>query len=236
MLTGDGRLFHRYRDSEAAIPAHLNDYAFLIFGMIELYETTFETDYLKKAMHFNRILLDHFWDNEKGGLFLTADDGEELPVRQKEIYDGAIPSGNSIAMMNLLRLGRITANTDFEDKAAAIGRAFASDVQQIPSAYTQLMIATDFSIGPSYELVITGNPEADETKTMLHTVRQEYIPNKIVIFLPSEVDNFEISSIAPYTEYMSSIGEKTTAYVCTDYQCRAPTTDISTMLSLFNPA
>jgi uncharacterized protein YyaL (SSP411 family) len=234
MHTLDGRLLHRYREDEAALPAHLNDYVFMIYGMLELYETTFEADYLQKALEFNQILLKHFWDSENGGFYFTADDGEELLVRQKEIYDGAIPSGNSIAMLNLLRLGRIAANADLEDKASEIARAFAAEIQQMPSAYTQLMIAIDFSVGPSHELVITGNPEGDDTKTMLRTIRQEYIPNKIVLFLSSEFDNTDIKSIVPYTEYMLPIDGKATAYVCTDYRCKAPTTDISTMLSFLN--
>ena len=83
----------------------MDDYAFMIFGLLELYETTFETDYLEKALDFNQILLDHYWDNVNGGFFFTADDGETLLIRKKEIYDGAIPSGNSISMLNLLRLG-----------------------------------------------------------------------------------------------------------------------------------
>ena len=117
----------------------------MIFGLLEVYETTFETDYLEKALELNKIFLDHYWDNVNDGFFFTADDGEPLLIRKKEIYDGAIPSGNSIAMLNLLRLGRLTANSDFEKKAAAIGRAFYSSVCQQPAAYAQLMVALDFS-------------------------------------------------------------------------------------------
>ena len=119
MLDSGGRLLHRYRDGEAAIPGNLDDYTFLIHGLLELYETTFEVDYLKKALALNGHLLKHFWDNKNGGFYFTADDGESLLIRQKEIYDGAIPSGNSIAMLNLLRLGRITADSSLEAKAVA---------------------------------------------------------------------------------------------------------------------
>ena len=234
MLASDGRLLHRYRDGEAALPAHLDDYAFLIHGMLELYETTFEVDYLEKALRLNEYLLEHFWDDKNGGFYFTADDGEGLLIRQKEIYDGAIPSGNSIAMLNLLRLGRMTANSGLEQKAARIGRAFFENVRQSPSAYTQLMIAVDFAAGPSYEVVIAGDPRADDTGKLLRAVQQEFIPNKIVIFLPAGFDSSDIKHIAPFTRYQSTIDDKATAYVCVNHNCRLPTTDIDTMLSSLN--
>jgi len=234
MLASDGRLLHRYRDSEAALPAHLDDYAFLIHGMLELYETTFEVDYLKKALRLNEHLLEHFWDNENGGFYFTADDGEGLLIRQKEIYDGAIPSGNSIAMLNLFRLGRMTANPNLEQKAAEIGNAFYENVRQSPSAYTQLMIAVDFALEPSYEVIITGDPRAADTREMLRAVKREFIPNKIVIFLPTGFDSSDIKHIAPFTQNQSTINEKATAYVCVNYSCKLPTTDIDTMLLSLN--
>lgn len=112
--------------------------------MLELYETIFEVRYLQTALDLNRDLIEHFWDDNNGGFYSTADDAENLLVRQKEIYDGAIPSGNSVAMLNLLRLGWITVNSSLEEKAAKIGRAFSRNVKQSPSAYTQLMVAVDF--------------------------------------------------------------------------------------------
>ena len=234
MLASDGRLLHRYRDGEAAIPAHLDDYVFLIHGMLELYETTSDVDYLKRALRLNEYLLEHFWDDKNGGFYFTADDGEGLIARQKEIYDGAMPSGNSIAMLNLLRLGRITANPGLEEKAARIGRAFFENVRQSPSAYTQLMIAVDFAVGPSYEVVITGDPRAEDTREMLQAVGRRFIPNKVVIFLHVEPDSSEIKVIAPFTAHRSTIDDKATAYVCANHNCKLPTTDIDIMLSLLD--
>jgi uncharacterized protein YyaL (SSP411 family) len=232
MLTSDGRLFHRYRDGEAAVSGHLDDYAFLIHGLLELYETTFEVDFLKKAIGLNEHLMEHFWDDKNGGFYFTADDGEVLLVRQKEIYDGAIPSGNSIAMMNLLRLGRVTANSSLEEKATRIGRTFFENVRQLPSAYTQLMMAVDFAVGPSSELIVTGDPQADDTRKMLQAIQQVFIPNKIVIFLPATPDSLDIKTVAPFTADYSSIDGKATAYVCVNYGCNLPTTDANTFLVL----
>ena len=98
MRRDDGRLLHRYRDGQAAIPAHASDYAFLIWGLLELYDATFDANYLQTALELNDDFIKHFWDHSHGGFYFTADDAEPLLTRQKEIYDGAIPSGNSIAM------------------------------------------------------------------------------------------------------------------------------------------
>jgi uncharacterized protein YyaL (SSP411 family) len=232
MIDSEGRLLHRYRDGEAAIPGHLDDYAFLIHGLFELYETTFNVTYLEKALTLNAYLLEHFWDGKNGGFYFTADDGEGLLVRQKEIYDGAIPSGNSIAMLNLLRLGRITASSSLEEKAAGIGRAFVGNVRQAPSAYTQLMIAVDFAVGPSYEVVIAGDWQAAETREMLQAIRSRFIPNKVIVWLPPGPESSEVIRLAPFTTDHKMIQDRATAYVCTNYECKLPTTNTAEMLSL----
>ncbi len=234
MRKSDGRLLHRYRDEQASLPAQVDDYAFLIWGMLELYETIFEVRYLQIALDLNRDLIEHFWDDNNGGFYFVADDGENLLVRQKEIYDGAIPSGNSVAMLNLLRLGRITANYDFEEKAARIGRAFSRNVKQSPSAYTQLMVAVDFGVGPSYEVVIAGNSQAEDTKEMLKAIRTQFIPNKVMILRPTEQESPDSDHLAEFTKHHLSIEGKATAYVCLNYNCRLPTTDVNKMLELLN--
>ena len=231
MVDADGGLLHRYRDGEAAIPAYLDDYAFLIYGALELYETTFEAGYLKQALALNRQLIEHFRDDQNGGFYFTADDSEEMLVRQKEIYDGAIPSGNSIAMLNLLRLGRITADSSLEEKAAGTGRAFFENIKQSPSAYTQLLVAVDYALGPSYELVVVGDSQANDTREMLQALHRRFTPNKVVIFIPTETSSAEIRYIAPFTSQQSSLDGKATAYVCVNYNCRLPTTNIDTMIS-----
>lgn len=234
MRTSEGRLLHRYRDGQAALPANADDYAFLIWGLLEIYETTFDVGCLQTALELNEDLLKHFWDDEGGGFYFTADDGESILVRQKEIYDGAIPSGNSVAMLNLLRLGRITANPGFEEKAVRIGRAFSRNVKQAPSAYTQLMMAVDFGVGPSYEITIVGNSQAGDTRAMVKALRMHFIPNKVVVLRPIEQESPEITRLAEFTKDQSSIDNKATAYVCLNYSCEIPTNDLSRMLELLN--
>lgn len=234
MRVKEGELLHRYRDGQVAVQGNVDDYAFLIWGLLELYETTFDVYYLQIALDLNKYLLEHFWDAKDGGFYFTADDGEPLLIRQKEIYDGALPSGNSVAMLNLLRLGRITANHDLEKYAKRIGSAFSQGIKRSPSAYAQLMVALDFGIGPSYEVVIVGKDKAEDTIRMLKTIREYFIPNKIVIFRSNEDKKPDIINLAAFTRYQIGINGKATAYVCRNYSCNMPTTDVNKMLELLN--
>jgi uncharacterized protein len=234
LMDGD-RLLHRYRDGESAVTGNVDDYAFVTWGLLELYETTFNVDYLKSAISLNDDLLTRFWDEKSGGLFFTADDAEELLIRHKDIYDGAIPSGNSAAMLNLLRLSRITGNTEYENKAQEIGRAFSSRVKQVPAGYTMLMAALDFGVGPSYEVVITGKHGSDDTNKMIDSLNSKYIPNKVVLFRPADEDIPEITGIAEYTKTQKSLNGRATAYVCLNFSCKQPTADINEMLQALSP-
>ncbi len=232
MRTPDGRLLHRYRDGEAGLPALVEDYAFTIWGLLELYEATFDVEHLRAALDLNADLIAHFWDEESGGFFTTPDDGEALLVRLKEIYDGAIPSGNAAAMLNLLRLGRITAHPDFEAMAAQIGRAFSETINRAPSAFTLAMVALDFALGPAHEVVIAGRPGADDTIALLRALHAPFAPNKVVLLRPTDADLPEIAHIARFTQDQVCIDGKATAYVCQDYRCALPTTDVEKMLEL----
>jgi uncharacterized protein YyaL (SSP411 family) len=227
-----GRLLHRYREGEAAIPASLDDYAFFIFGLIELYEATFQPRHLATALELNRVLLEHFWDAQGGGCYFTADDAEELLVRPKEIYDGAVPSGNSIEMLNLLRLARLTGDPALETKAAELARAFSKTVCEAPAAYTQLLVALDFALGPAYEVVIAGDPQSPDTQAMLAALRHAFIPNHVVLLRPSDPAEPEITRLAPYTKDQVAISGKAAAYVCQNFRCQLPTSDVNQMLEL----
>ncbi|MEK7871291.1 MAG: thioredoxin domain-containing protein, partial [Nitrospirota bacterium] len=210
------------------------DYTFLTWGTLELYEATFDPSYIQTALTLNQDLLSHFWDESGGGFYFTADDGEKLFTRPKEIYDGATPSGNSVAFLNLLRLGRITSDSSLEERAAKIGSAFSNSIRQMPSAYTQFLVGLDFALGPSYEVVIAGDSGKEDTRAMLNALRMEFLPNKILLFRPTEIEAPDIIRLAPFTEDMSTIEGKATAYVCTNYACKVPTTDINKMLELLN--
>ncbi len=181
MTDEDGRLLHRYRDGEASIPATLDDYAFLIWGLIEFYEATFDTRVLAHALRLMRDQLAHFWDEDAGGFFFTPDDGEELLLRQKDAYDGAVPSGNSVSMLNLLRLGRMTGDAGLEERAARLGRALSGRVKQFPAGFTQLLCGLSFALGPSHEVVLAGKPGSVDLRAMVEALRSRFIPEKVVL-------------------------------------------------------
>jgi len=223
----EGRLLHRYRNGEGGLTGNIDDYAFLVWGLIELYETGFDVKYLKKAIELTDVMIKHFHDDKEGAFYFTPNDGEKLIIRQKEIHDGAVPSGNSVTMLNLLRLGRMTGNNDYEKKAEGICRTFAREVTQLPLAHTQLMMGLDFQTGPSHEIVIAGDINSEDTKDILRTLRRRFLPNKIVMMKSSE-----LSEIAPFTKDMSMLDNKATIYICKNHTCRLPVTDRNKMMEL----
>jgi len=233
MRTEEGRLLHRYRLGDAGIMSNLDDYAFFIWGLLEVYETTFDTKYLAAATELQDDLLERFWDTEGGAFYFTAHDAEKLLSRSKDIHDAAIPSGNSVSMLNLLRLGRILANSEYEEYAEVIGNTFASEVKTYAGGYTLLMSALDFAIGPSFEVVIAGDPEAEDTQAMFAALDGNYSPNKVVLLRELGEDD-PIIELADYTKYYEPLNDKATAYVCLNYFCQDPTNDPEHMLTLLN--
>jgi len=228
---GDGRLLHRYRDGQAGLTGNIDDYAFLIFGFVELYEATFDVRYLEKALDLNEIMIRHFWDDDKGGFFFAPDDGEQLLTRQKEIYDGAVPSGNSVASYNLWRLARLTGRTEYEQMSLKIGRVFAGNVRDGLTGFSFLLCAADFGLGPSSEIVIVGNIGSEDTRDMFEAINRPFLPNIVVIFKPNEGNSKDIEKIAPYVAYQNGLGEKATAYVCRDFKCDLPTANAGEILN-----
>jgi uncharacterized protein YyaL (SSP411 family) len=230
----NGNLLHRYRQGEAGITANVDDYAFLIWGLLELYESTFDVQYLKQAISLQAEMDQGFWDGVNGGYYFTSNDAEELISRQKEIYDGAVPSGNSAAVLNLIKLSRITGTVEYEQKAARLGKAFSETIEKGPMAYTLFMMGLDFGLGPSYEVVIVGNPDSDDTKSMIDAVRTKYSPSKVVL-LKDGGEESNITDIAGFTKGQSRLDGKATAYVCLNHVCNLPTTDIDKMIELLKP-
>ncbi len=149
----DGRLFHRFREAERAIAGQAGDYAYLIYGLLHLYRSTFDVAWAEKAAALQEVMLEDLWDEAGGGFFLVGARNPDLPVRPKEIYDGAIPSANSVALMNLLWLSRLTGKTAWADKADQMVRAFAGTIDRQPSAFTFFLCGLDFALRPGQEIV-----------------------------------------------------------------------------------
>lgn len=216
----DGRLMHRWRDGETAVPGQLADYAFMTFGLIELYETTFDFQCLEKALALNETVLMHFQDKLRGGFYQTADDAEELIIRPKSAQDGALPSGNSVQMMNLMRLARMTGRTEYETLADRTARTFAATLNRVPSAFAQALQTIQFAEGPAVEVVIVGDRNLPETQTLIQAVRSVYCPHKTVLLKEPGVEK-----IAPFTADMQSVGGKPAVYICRNFSCEQPLTD-----------
>ncbi|MCK9316751.1 MULTISPECIES: thioredoxin domain-containing protein [unclassified Methanoculleus] len=227
----DGRLLHRYRNGEAGLAATLDDYAFMLWALIEVYEASFAPRYLRTATELARDLVARYRDCEGGGFFFTPDDGD-APVRQKPVYDGAIPSGNSVAMQALFALARMTANLELEETADRMKFTFAGTVRKSPAGHTHFLTGLEFMLGPNFEVVVTGMPGAEDTTAMVRAIRSRYTPDSLVIFRPSGEERPEIVEVAGFTRDIVMIEEKATAYVCTNYACDIPTTDIDEMLRL----
>ncbi|HLG93988.1 MAG TPA: thioredoxin domain-containing protein, partial [candidate division Zixibacteria bacterium] len=229
---GRGRLLKRYRDGQAALDGQFDDYAFMVWGLIELYEATFEVRYLEEALKLNEAMLTHFWDKQNGGFYFQPDDGEKQIVRTREIADGALPSGNSVTALNLLRLARMTGQTELEELASKLMQSFAGDVSRSPINFTMLLTALDFALGPSFEVVIAGRPEAPDTHRMLAALRKPFLPNKIVLFRPEGSKEPPIVKLADFVRSQSALGGKATAYVCQNFVCSRPTAQVAQMLAL----
>jgi uncharacterized protein YyaL (SSP411 family) len=225
LRTPQGRLYRRYREGEAAIAGFLEDYAFLVWGLIELYEATFQVRYLEEALRLNRVMIEFFGDGEKGGFYFSGRDNEALIARPKELYDGATPSGNSVAALNLLRLGRMTGKSDLEEKAERLVQAFSAAAAEAPMAFTQFLNFLDFYLGPSQEIILTGDPGWETSRAMTAAIQQKFLPNKILLFRAEDDTGQELSALCPFVEEMKSIGGRATAYLCEGYSCKTPLTD-----------
>ncbi len=221
MHNGEGGLWHRWREGETAVPGHLDDYAFMIQGLLELYEGTFDLHYLETALRYNDLLSGSFADDANSGYFMTADDAETLIVRPKEIYDGAIPSGNSVQMLNLLRLARLTGRSELEDLAAETGKAFGGNINRSPSNFSQALIALQFAQGETIEIFVVGDRNDESTKQMLAYINGVYKPGKVVL-LKDPAEAGKMDALAPFTKEQGMLDGETTVYICRNFACEKP--------------
>jgi uncharacterized protein YyaL (SSP411 family) len=223
----DGKLLRRFYDGQAGISGVLEDYAFFVWGLIELYEAGFEVRYLEEAVGLTHTMLDLFTD-DGGGPFFASPRGEaNLVTRPRELTDGAGPSGNSVAVLNLARLSRLTGDTDLFARAERIAGGLAPRVLARPDAHTGLLCALDFLLGPSREIVIVADPADRSAEEMVWAARRPFLPTATLLFVPDgdEEACLRIARTAPFVSGMRMLDGKATAYVCENYSCKAPTTD-----------
>jgi len=216
----DGRLLARYREGKAEYLAYAADYAYFIWGLIELYEADFDNQYLLTALELNDDLLKYFWDQKNSGLFFYGLDAEQLLTHPKEHYDGAIPSDNAVATLNFLRLARLSGNTELEVKADQALARFASSIKEHPTGHAFWLTAASFKLFPAREVVIASDPDSIDVSEIMKHFHSQYNPNTTLIY-KTEGDN-GLDKQAAYLQDMHSINGQVTAYICEKFACQEP--------------
>ena len=220
-----GRLYRSWKEGEAYIPGYLDDYAFFISSLLDLFEWTGNTNWLKEAVDLDRVLEENFEDKQKGGFFMTGGDYEPLLVREKPFYDGAEPSGNSVAVMNLLRLGELTGNHLYRTRAEKIFEAFGGLLEKNPFSFSEALLALDYYHSPGYEIILVLPDKIQrETDLFFNELKKWYLPNKVLTVIHhSEVEN-QKAFLKPVRD-KKAINEKTTVYVCEKGVCQLPVSE-----------
>ena len=226
-LIDGGRLFKRFRNGKAGLQPHIDDYSFFVWGLIELYEATYEVRFLEKALELSNIMVEDFMDDDNGGFFIGPEGGEKLIVRAKDSYDGAIPSGNAVAALNFIRLSKFTGISKWEEIAFNIFKAFSNKINQVPSAHTFMLTANMFGTEDPKEVVIVANETYLEIKSNILELQKSYNPHTVYLF-KSMKKKSNLNQIAPWTETHIPIDDKLTFYVCENFACKMPTIDIKT--------
>jgi uncharacterized protein YyaL (SSP411 family) len=231
MRARDGSLMHRYRNGESGIPAFADDYAYLAWGLLELYEATFTASFLEQAAGLVDSLVARFWDPNRGGFFLTDNFERASSTGRKPLADGVLPSANSVALLVLAKLGRLMDNKSYRDKAGGIlGLYPARALDESPSSFCFFFSALDFISGPPIEVAVAGDPLREDTGLMARALRRAFSPGKTVVFRPPGAEP-DIVRLAPFARYQTEINGRATAYVCRGGACSLPTNDVSQMMS-----
>ena len=220
-LRVEGRLLRSYRNGQAHLMGYLNDYAFFIEGLLNLYEATFDPKWLREAKALTDTSIKYYYDPRDGGFFFTANDAEKLIARSKQPRDQAIPSGNSVHAMNLLRLAILFDRKDYREKAESIFKAFGAEAAQSPGAFDRLLCAADFAQDVVKEIAIIGDPAWKETLDLVHTVYDRYLPNKLVV----GASDVQTKTDIPLLKAKTRRKGRSAAYVCENYRCRLPVTE-----------
>ncbi|MFN8626786.1 MAG: thioredoxin domain-containing protein [Candidatus Binatia bacterium] len=214
------RLLSTYQDGTAKLNGYLDDYAFFVAALLDVFELMQERRYLERAAALADAMIQHFWDARAGGFFFTSDDHEALIVRSKPAFDGSIPSGNSVAAHDLLRLYHYTERTEYLDRAEALLRLFAGSMRQQPFGFSRMLCSLDFFVRQPREIVLVGDRDAAATTTLLRRLRQVFVPNRTL----TVVDPARADTLPGLLRGKTSIDGRPTVYVCHGRTCSAPVT------------
>jgi uncharacterized protein YyaL (SSP411 family) len=234
MKKKDGGLFHRYREGEASINGFLDDYAFFIWGLLELFDSTFNHIYLSEAIRFTGYANDHFWENKKRKYFFTSDEDTELIIRPLDITDGVIPSGNAAMISNLLKLWKLTGNRKYEERAFDLISGFSGLIQRSPTSFIHHLIGIGLREDDSMEIVIVGDPKSNDYKKKLSYLRSLYLPQKVLVSKDVHLEGSPLSGLVPYMKYFKMVDDKTSVYICRNHQCQRPINNLKKLKAYFS--
>jgi len=221
----EGRLLRSYKSGQARHNGYLDDYAFLIAGLLDLYEATSETRWIEEALALDGVLETFFEDKEHGGFFMTSDDHESLLAREKPAYDGAEPSGNSVQALNLLRLHEFTTEDRYRQRAERTLQAVGERMEQAPASLSEMLLASDFHLDTPKEIVIVTPTSRAEAEPLLEKLRSTFLPNRVLTIAVEGKDLAAQSELVPLLEGKLTRGGLPTAYVCEKRVCKLPTSD-----------
>jgi uncharacterized protein YyaL (SSP411 family) len=223
-MRAEGRLRRVWMEGQSVGPAFLEDYAFVIAGLLDLYEAAPDPRWLREAKALQRVLDTHYADEAGGGYFRTADDHENMLAREKPGHDGALPSGNSVAASNLLRLSAFTTDGAYRERAALLLSAFHDTLIETPTALSDMLLALDFELDVVKEVLIV-KPEGGNVAPLLDVLRASYVPNRVLSVVTEGEELRSHAELVPLLERKVARDGKTTAYVCENQVCRFPTSD-----------
>ena len=219
------RLFRSFKDGRAQHDGYLDDYAFLTAGLLDLFEATGDTRWLREAISFDRVIETHYEDSSNGGFFLTADDHEHLLARERPSYDGAEPAGSSVEILNLLRLSELTTNEAYRKRAAHAFMPLGGVLRNSPAAVSETLLALDFFLDSAKEIVIVTHGSRAEAEPLLARLRTTYVPNRVLLVAEEGPSLGELGRLTPLVQGKVADKNQATAYVCKRGVCDLPTTD-----------
>ena len=222
----DGKLLRIYKDGESRIGGFLEDYSFFISTLIDLYETTFRIKYLEDAINLAEKMVENFWDEEEGGFFFAPKDATNLISRSKNPYDNPIPSGNSVAVNSLFRLYSLTGRKDFLEKGEKTLKVFSMLMERVPSAFPNMLSALDNYLRPPVNIVVAGKLGSKEVEEVLKVIFAKIFPNKTIAFLDTINPDPEPLKFVPLLEGKKMVNGKPTVYICENFTCNSPITDM----------
>jgi len=225
-------LYRNYREGRSNIEGFADDYAMVIQGLLDLYEASFDVEWLKFAIQLQETQDRLFFDEKNGGYFSNSGQDKNVFVRMKDDNDGAEPAASSIAALNLLRLSQIYNDPKMAERAKKTIDAFATILLQFPSGMPQMLVAVENSLGKPRQIVIAGKKDSSETKALLKEVHRHFLPNTIVILADANEGQKYLGERNEAVRAMSLVEAKPAVYVCENFTCKAPVTDLKQLSDL----